>query len=140
MIAGLPLRSPHIKAKRTAALVALFALLPALAGFTGVQRFMSPGKSWIVEANVRDPGGLGAPQTVVMFYSSHQKVGTFEDNILIVDGAHIITPKWEEKHLIINCPQCDIENAMLAVTEKEGYTITYVTNGAEPTPSPKPAP
>ena len=102
------------------------------------RRFPSPHGKYVIEAVTRDPGGVGAPQTIVSLHRSRNKVATYQDNILVVDGEHPVAVKWEPGDSLtvtITCEGCDLDGAVLKVGKVEDVVISYRTHA----PVPKPA-
>ena len=107
------------------------------------KRFPSPHGRYVIEAVTRDPGGVGSPQTIVSLHRSRNKVATYQDNILVVDGEHPVAVKWEPGDSLavtITCEGCDLDGAVLKVGKMEDIPISYRTHAPEPKPVPAPAP
>lgn len=124
--------------------LAVFCGLPAVASAQSAtpQRFPSPHGKYVIEAVTRDPGGVGAPQTIVSLHRSRNKVATYQDNILVVDGAHPVTAKWvpgDQLDVTITCEGCDIDGAVLKVGKFEEVRISYQTHAPDPTPTTAPS-
>ena len=99
------------------------------------KRFPSPHGKYVIEAVTRDPGGVGAPETIVSLHRSRNKVATYQDNILVVDGAHPVAVKWEPGDSLavtITCEGCDLDGAVLKVGKVEDVLISYRTHAPEP--------
>ena len=115
-------------------LAALFFLPAAVYAQAAPKRFPSPHGKYVVETMTRDPGGVGAPQTIVSLHRSRNKVATYQDNILVVDGEHPVIVKWEPGDalaLMITCEGCDLEGAVLKVGKVEDIAISYRTHTPE---------
>ena len=132
----------------TRAVMFLLILFSAAAFAQAPRRFPSPHGRYVIEAVTRDPGGVGAPQTIVSMHRSRNKVATYQDNILVVDGEHAIAVKWEPGDSLavtIVCEGCDLDGAVLKVGKVEEVAITYRNHAPEPkaaapsdkTPSPR---
>lgn len=105
------------------------------------RRFPSPHGKYVIETMVRDPGGVGAPQTIVSLRRSRNKVATYQDNILVVDGEHPVAVKWEPGDSLtvtITCESCDLDGAVLRVGKVEDVAIFYRTHAPEPKQTPAP--
>ena len=99
------------------------------------KRFPSPHGKYVIEAVTRDPGGVGAPQTIVSLHRSRNKVATYQDNILVVDGEHPVAVKWEPGDSLavtITCEGCDLDGAVLKVGKVDDIVISYRTHAPEP--------
>ncbi len=100
-----------------------------------VRRFPSPHGKYVIETVSRDPGGVGAPQTIVSLHRSRNKVATYKDNVLVVDGEHPVAVKWEPGDSLavtIICEGCDLDGAVLKVGKVEDVVISYRTHAPEP--------
>ncbi len=98
------------------------------------QRFPSPHGRYVIETITRDPGGVGSPQTIVSLHRSRNKVATYRDNILVVDGEHPIAVRWQPGDSLavtISCEDCDLEHAALKVGKVEDIPITFRTHASE---------
>ena len=125
------------------ALPALLLLSPFSSAQTAPRRFPSPHGKYVVETVTRDPGGVGAPQTIVSLHRSHNKVATYQDNILVVDGEHPVAVKWQPGDALavtITCEGCDLDGAVLKVGKFEDIAISYQTHAPDPPPAAAPAP
>lgn len=122
--------------------IALLFFVPASAyAQAAPRRFPSPHGKYVVEAMIRDPGGVGAPQTIVSLHRSRNKVATYQDNILVVDGEHPVAVKWEPGDSLtvtITCEGCDLDGAVLKVGKVEDVIISYRTHAPEPKPTTAP--
>ncbi len=124
----------------TAAVVFL-PLSAALYAQAAPRRFPSPHGRYVVEAMTRDPGGVGSPQTIVSLHRSRDKVVTYKDNILVVDGAHTIAVRWDPGDSLavtIACENCDLENAAVKVGKVDNVPITFRIHLSEVMPAAKP--
>ena len=129
------------KLSRWTAAVILFSLPAAEYAQAGPRRFPSPHGRYVVEVVTRDPGGVGSPQTIVSLHRSRDKVATYRDNILVVDGEHTIAVRWEPGDSLavtIACEGCDLDNAVLKVGKVEAIPITFRTHVSEVMPAAKP--
>ena len=116
------------------ALPILFLFPAAVYAQAAPKRFPSPHGKYVVEAVTRDPGGVGAPQTIVSLHRSRNKVATYRDNILVVDGEHPIAVRWEPGDTLavtISCEDCDLDHAVLKVGKVEEIPITFRTHASE---------
>ena len=117
-------------------------LLPAtVCGQATAKRFPSPHGKYVIEVVSRDPGGVGAPQTIVSLHRSRNKVATYQDNILVVDGEHPVSVKWEPGDSLavtITCEGCDLDGAVLRVGKVDEIAISYRTHAPEPKQLPAP--
>ena len=115
--------------------VPVLFLFPALAlAQAAPKRFPSPHGKYVVEAVTRDPGGVGAPQTIVSLHQSRNKIATYQDNILVVDGEHPVAVKWEPGDSLavtITCEGCDLDRAVLKIGKFEDIAISYRTHAPE---------
>ncbi len=117
----------------------LFLLPLAARAQAAPKRFPSPHGKYVIEAVTRDPGGVGAPQTIVSLHRSRNKVATYQDNILVVDGEHPVAVKWEPGDSLtvtITCEGCDLDQAVLKVGKFEDVAISYRTHTPEPASKP----
>ncbi len=99
------------------------------------KRFPSPHGKYVIETVTRDLGGVGAPETIVSLHRSRNKVATYQDNILVVDGAHPVAVKWEPGDSLtvtITCEGCDLDQAVLKVGKVDDIAIAYRTHAPEP--------
>ncbi len=122
---------------RTLTRTSVAALLTAATAWTQstAKRFPSPHGKYVIEAEIRDPGGVGAPQTIVSLHRSRNKVATYQDNILVIDGEHPVAVKWEPGDSLavtITCEGCDLGGAVLKTGKVDDIVISYRTHAPEP--------